>query len=158
MTPSPSTCRLDTPLDEASRLMNEAQCGTLVVLDHRGHPAGILTDRDLALEIGKASRHPCAVPASAAMASPMYTCSQDESVSDALDRMAEARVRRLPVLSSDGTLVGVLSIDDVVVWGVRHGGVARADLLRALRSICAAHERLVRTETPADETVAPLGA
>lgn len=151
MTPAPSTCRLDTPLDEISRLMNEGQCGTLIVLDHRGCPVGILTDRDLALEIGKTSRHPSEVPAADSMTSPMYTCSPDDGVRDALERMAAARVRRLPVLDTDGSLVGIVSIDDVVLWGARHRGVPRPELIRALRSICAAHDRLVRSTTLEDE-------
>lgn len=133
--------------------MNEAHCGTLIVLDHRGRPAGILTDRDLALAIGKTERAPSEVPAADAMSSPIYTCAPDESVSTALERMADARIRRLPVLNARGALVGILSIDDIVLWGVQDGGAARAELLRALRSIAAAHERLL-AETPTDQVVA----
>jgi CBS domain-containing protein len=157
MTPAPSTCRLDTPLDDASRIMSEACCGTLIVLDHRGIPAGILTDRDLALEIGKSARHPSDVRASEAMTSPMYTCAADDSVSTALERMAEARIRRLPVLGEDGALVGIVSIDDILLWGVQHGRVAREELLRALRSIGAAHDRLLNTETLDDPVAARPG-
>jgi CBS domain-containing protein len=147
MTPAPSTCRLDTPLDDASRLMNEAHCGTLVVLDNRGHPVGILTDRDLAISIGKTTRRASEVFARDAMTSPVHTCGPDESVMTALDRMSDARIRRLPVVDSNGALNGVVSIDDIVLWGVEHGGVARKPLMRALRTICSAHERLLSTET-----------
>jgi CBS domain-containing protein len=157
MTPAPSTCRLDTPLDDASRLMNEAHCGTLIVLDDRGHPDGILTDRDLALEIGRTTRHASQVHACEAMTCPMYTCEPDDSVTTVLKRMADARIRRLPVLDRDGALVGIVSIDDIVLWGVPHGGVVRGLVWRALRSLCAAHERLLRTDTSDDfVAVAPL--
>jgi hypothetical protein len=53
--------------------------------------------------------------------------------------MTEARVRRSPVVTSDGDLQGILSIDDIILWGVQHGGVTRKDLAPALRAICAAH-------------------
>jgi CBS domain-containing protein len=145
MTREPATCGLDTPLDQASRLMNEEHCGTLVVLNRRGHPVGILTDRDLALEVGKTSRPPSEIPAREAMTSPVQTCTPDDSLSAALERMAGATVRRLPVLSTTGALKGIVSIDDIVVWGLQHDGVTRKELLRALRAVCRAEEGLIRT-------------
>lgn len=146
MTREPSTCRLDTPLDEASRLMNEDHCGTLVVLNRRGHPAGIITDRDLALEVGKTSRPPSEILVREAMTSPVQTCTPDDSLSTALELMADATVRRLPVLSTTGALKGIVSIDDIVVWGLQHAGVTRKELLRALRAVCRAQEGLLRTD------------
>ena len=47
-----------TTLDEASRFMEENACGTLIVLDGAGRLAGILTDRDLALTIGRTESRP----------------------------------------------------------------------------------------------------
>jgi hypothetical protein len=43
-------------------------------------------------------------------------------------------------------LEGILSIDDIVLWGVQHGGVTRKELLHALRAVCATHDRLLRTD------------
>ena len=146
MTPKPSTCRLNTPLDEASRLMDEAHSGTLVVLDRRSHPVGIVTDRDLAMSIGKITRLPSEVLARDVMKSPLHVCTPDESLLTALERMANAQVRRLPVLGTRGALKGILSIDDIVLWGLQHDGVTRKELLRALRAVCAANESLLRTD------------
>ena len=140
MTQPPSTCRLETSLGMASRRMRETACGTLVVLDHRGRVAGILTDRDLAIAIGKTERNPAHISADEAMTRDVYTCSPDEHVPTALERMAEAKVRRLPVVTSDGDLHGLLSIDDIILWGVQHGGVSRKNLVRALRAICSSKE------------------
>jgi CBS domain-containing protein len=146
MTREPSTCGLDTPLDDASRLMNEGHCGTLVVLNRRGHPAGILTDRDLAMAIGRTASPASEIPVRDAMTSPVHTCTPEDSLSTALERMADATVRRLPVLSASGSLKGIVSIDDIVVWGLQHGGVTRKELLRALRAVCRAQEGLLRTD------------
>ena len=53
MSVPPQTCPATTPLTGASRMMAELGCGTLVVLDEYGALAGIVTDRDLALAIGR---------------------------------------------------------------------------------------------------------
>jgi CBS domain-containing protein len=87
MTPGPRTCTPDTPLDEASRLMNQAHCGTLVVVDRGGHCVGILTDRDLAIAIGKTAHHPSHVLARDAMTTPVLTCAPEDSLATALERM-----------------------------------------------------------------------
>jgi CBS domain-containing protein len=145
MTQPPSTCRLETSLGVASRRMSEKGCGTLAVVDHRGRLAGILTDRDLAIAIGKTNRNPSHVSAHEAMTRHVHTCSPDENLPAALERMTEARVRRLPVVASDGDLKGILSIDDIILWGAQHGGVARKELVRALRAICARYEPLLET-------------
>jgi CBS domain-containing protein len=146
MTANPFTCRLDTPLDEASRMMNEGHSGTLVVVNRRHHPAGILTDRDLAMAVGKTPRPPSEILVQEAMTSPVHTCTADDNLSTALERMASAEVRRLPVLDASGALTGIVSMDDVVVWGLHDGGVTRKELLRALRAVCGPQERLLRRD------------
>jgi CBS domain-containing protein len=139
MTKPPQTCRLETPLGIASRRMNEADCGTLAVLDHHGRVGGILTDRDLAMALGKTTHNAAHVTAEEAMTRHVHTCTPDETVKTALQRMTDFRVRRLPVIASDGDLQGMLSVDDIIMWGVEKGGVTRKDLVRALRSICSEH-------------------
>ena len=67
MTTPPQTCLLDTSLAIVSRRMKETGCGTLIVLDHRGKPAGMLTDRDLALAIGESKRNASHIAAHEAM-------------------------------------------------------------------------------------------
>jgi CBS domain-containing protein len=146
MTQPPSTCRLETSLGLASRRMAETACGTLVVLDHRERVVGILTDRDLAVAIGKTNRNPSHIPAPEAMTGNVHTCSPDENLPAVLERMAESKVRRLPVVTSEGVLQGILSIDDIILWGVQHGGVTRKGLVRGLRAICRAHEPQLQTE------------
>ena len=143
MTTPPQTCRLDTSLAIVSRRMKEKGCGTLIVLDQHGKPAGMLTDRDLALAIGESNRNASHIAAHEAMTEYVYTCSPDESLHTALERMSEARVRRLPVVTADGDLQGLLSLDDIALWAVKSGGVKRKELARAFAAICAAQEPLL---------------
>ena len=145
MTQPPQTCLLETPLAVASRQMEDTGCGTLVVLDDHDRVAGILTDRDLAIAIGKSDRHPSLITAQQAMTETVYTCSPDDRVSAALERMAGAKVRRLPVVTPDGDLKGMLSIDDITLWGVPDG-VTRKELVRALRTMSQARAPALQVE------------
>ncbi len=142
MTRPPCTCGPDFTLAEASRLMALEDRGTVVVVDRHDRVVGILTDRDLVLAIGKADANPARSPACEAMTSEVYTCSPDEELAAVLERMSDLRVRRLPVVAADGHVVGMLSIDDIVLWGVQSDGVTRKALVRALHSICESHQPL----------------
>ena len=66
--------------------------------------------------------------------------------------MSEARVRRLPVVATDGDLQGILSIDDVVLWGVKSGGATRKELARALAAICGARDPFLEIPSVDDVT------
>jgi CBS domain-containing protein len=146
MTRPPRTCGLETPLERASHLMANEGCGALAVVDARGRLAGILTDRDIVIAIGTSERPPSRITTDAAMTRNVHTCSPDDDVSDALEQMTTARVRRLPVVGAGGELEGLLSIDDVVLWGLGHDGVRPKALLRAMRAICAAHHPMFEPE------------
>lgn len=143
MTQPPELCRLDTSLTTASRRMRETGCGTLAVIDARGRLAGILTDRDLAMAVGMTPRDISRVPVDKAMSHRVHTCEPEDDVDVAMARMAAARVRRLPVVDSDGDVKGLISIDDIILWGVFQGGVTTQALTEALRAICS--PRSVRT-------------
>ena len=147
MTHPPTSCSPETSLDDASRRMAESPSGVLTVLGEGSRVVGILTDRDMALAISAIDGNPKHAPVADAMTRDVYTCSPDEKVSVALERMADAKVRRLPVVAANGALVGTLSIDDVILWGVNNDGVKPKELLRALRAICSAHEPLLQTES-----------
>lgn len=136
MTQPPHTCRLDTDLSTASRRMKEFDCGFLPVLDPHGRVTGVLTDRDIAIAVGDRRRSASHVLAREAMSSKVYTCLPDEDIHRVLTRMATWHLRRLPVVTADDDLMGVVSIDDIILWGVEQGGVSAKELAGALRAIC----------------------
>jgi CBS domain-containing protein len=129
------TCPATMPLIAASRRMADYGCGTLIVLDTYGALAGIVTDRDLALGSGRLDTKAATIDQ--VMTRKVHVCRQDDDVSSALETMKRHKVRRLPVLDADGDVCGVLSIDDVILWGLQDG-VALDEVIGVLRSICSA--------------------
>jgi CBS domain-containing protein len=148
MTQPPRTCRRETSLAVASRQMRALGCGTLAVLDSNGRLAGIVTDRDLAMAVGDTTRDPSRVAVDKAMTHRVHTCRPEDDLHAALARMTQARVRRLPVVDSDGDLKGIISIDDIALWGVQHGGVGLHEFTSALRSVCAPRTVALEASSP----------
>ena len=137
MTEPPQTCPRGMHLADASRRMRKTGCGTLIVLGPHGRIAGIVTDRNLALAVGDA---PDAgrLTLDQVMSRPVQTCGPDDHVGVALDRMAAFHVRRLPVVDENGDVKGLISIDDIVLWGLRTPGVSTQALVAALRALASA--------------------
>lgn len=137
MSAPPQTCRVGSDLATASRRMKQTATGMLVVFDGAGRLAGVVTDRDLALAIGSSARDDVRRrQVGEVMSSHVRTCDEQDDIHEALATMTAAHVRRLPVLSADGDLKGVLSVDDVILWAVRRSGVGATELVVALRRIC----------------------
>ena len=106
----------ETDVRTAVGEMRSRDCGFLPVLDEGGRVVGVLTDRDVALGAGDA--RPSERFVADIMTRAPYTCRIDETVAQVLHRMRERLVRRLPVVTAAGLLVGAISIDDLL-------GVAR---------------------------------
>ena len=136
MSAPPQICRAETDLATASRHMKQTATGMLVAFDGHGKIAGVVTDRDLALAIGTSRRDVRDRRVSDVMTGHVRSCHEQDNVHEALATMARAHVRRLPVLSADGDLKGVLSVDDIILWAVQGGGVTSTELVGALRRIC----------------------
>jgi CBS domain-containing protein len=99
---------------EAALRMTREEVGTLVVLDEARRPVGILTDRDVLVRCVAPGRDPATTRVADVMSAPVISVSEATPIEDALDRMRVKRVRRLPVVGAQGTLVGILSLDDVL--------------------------------------------
>jgi CBS domain-containing protein len=107
----------DTPVADAARLMREHHVGDLVVLDGRKGertPVGIVTDRDLVIEVIAAGVRPEDLTVGDVMSEELVTAREEEGLPDVIKRMRSKGVRRVPVVDSAGALVGILSVDDVI--------------------------------------------
>lgn len=137
MTTNVISCRKDTDLAAAAKLMVETRCGTLPVVDEHGRVAGIITDRDIAVAAATRHRNASHIAVYEAMSAHPATCLAKEDIGTALTIMEQRRVRRLPVLDGDGRLSGILSIDDIVLRGLDGpNGIPTAAFVEAMRRLC----------------------
>lgn len=115
MTKQVRTCLPEDSLERAAQLMWDYDCGSLPVCsgDEPWKAVGMITDRDIAM---CAMFHPKPLrelPVSEAMARNLRVCRPADSVEDAESVMRDAQLRRLPVVDSDGRIVGMISLADL---------------------------------------------
>ncbi|MGH7542633.1 MAG: CBS domain-containing protein [Gemmatimonadota bacterium] len=113
---------------QAARRMRKHHVGDLVVVDDREVPIGILTDRDLVVGPLAEGRDVDALTASEVMSRSLVVAAEEEGLDEALHRMRSKAVRRLPVVNSEGDLVGILTVDDVL-------GVLNEELSKVVRLV-----------------------
>ncbi len=102
---------------DAAKLMRQQHVGDVVVAEkHDGKcvPVGIVTDRDLIMEIVAPELDPSVITVSDIMTLDFSTMKQDAGVFEAIQYMREKAIRRLPVVDEDETLVGIVTYDDLV--------------------------------------------
>jgi CBS domain-containing protein len=103
----------ETTTREISRLLEEENVGSVIVTEDKT-PVGIVTDRDLALEVIGEGKDSATITAADVMTEDLFTVETDESIYDVLEGMRERGVRRVPVLE-DGELAGIVTLDDFLV-------------------------------------------
>lgn len=99
----------DLMVREVAARMRDQHVGCFPVCD-RGGVVGMITDRDLALRVYAEGRDPDATPVRDVMSREVIHCEAGDRLENALDIMARWKVRRLPVLSHDGQLVGLVTL------------------------------------------------
>jgi predicted transcriptional regulator len=102
---------------DAAQLMRMHHVGDLVVVEEkagRRHPVGIVTDRDIVVEVVAAGVTPDALKVGDIMGPEVATVRDGEGLFEALRHMRDKGVRRMPVVDRDGGLVGILTLDDLL--------------------------------------------
>jgi CBS domain-containing protein len=101
----------DMTLREAARMMGECDAGVLPVGEN-DRLVGMLTDRDIAIR-GIAEGKGPEAKVREAMTQEVRWCFEDDEAEDALQVMADEQIRRMPVLSREKRLVGIVSLGDL---------------------------------------------
>lgn len=104
----------DETVREAAHRMKNENVGCLVVVDG-GKPVGILTDRDIALEVLTRKLDPDALHVREIMHAPPITIDDKAPLRSAIQRMRSEAIRRLPVVDGSGALLGLVTADDVAL-------------------------------------------
>lgn len=111
MTPAPATIDAQASAVEAARLMASQDVGSLPVVDS-GNLVGMVTDRDLVLHILAKDVDPHQTTVATVCSENPVVVGPEDSLDDALQRMAREKVRRLPVVEEE-RLVGIVAQADV---------------------------------------------
>jgi CBS domain-containing protein len=102
---------------EAARTMRDEHVGFLIVVDEGDptrRPLGVITDRDIVLQICARDVDPKSVTAADIMSRQPLVATEADDLNEVLQAMRMAGFRRIPVLSASGTLTGVMAIDDAI--------------------------------------------
>ncbi len=111
MTREVATVSSDQTAQEAANFMLEGDAGSIPVTEG-DRLIGMITDRDIAVR-GVAKGHGPDTPVRELMSSGLICARADDDVEDVANRMAEAQVRRLPVIDESENLVGIVSLGDL---------------------------------------------
>ena len=108
----------ETTVAAAAQLMRRHHVGTVVVCDRAGGqrrvPVGIVTDRDIVVEVVSPGLRPDTITVGDIMVRQLVTVGEADGVLRALDIMRQRGLHRLPVVRKDGSLVGIVSTHDLV--------------------------------------------
>lgn len=115
MTQNPVCCLPTDTVSKAARLMKAEDVGSIPVIEDEQTMKliGIVTDRDLALQVVAAQRDSSSTHVADVMTYEVITCRAGDDVQRAVDAMAQHQLRRMPVVDADHRIVGIISQADV---------------------------------------------
>lgn len=107
----------DDTVADAAKLMRQHHVGDVVVVEERDGlniPVGIVTDRDLVVEIMATGLDPAVITVGDIMEQELVTVKESVGVFETIQYMRSKTVRRLPIVGGNGALVGILTLDDLL--------------------------------------------
>ncbi|MCC7079373.1 MAG: CBS domain-containing protein [Burkholderiales bacterium] len=107
----------ETTVAAAARTMRQYHIGDVIVTrleNGRRIPLGIVTDRDIVIGVVATDLAPNALTVGDIMSAELATAHEHEDVFEAVRRMRDKGVRRMPIVDAEGNLVGIVSIDDLI--------------------------------------------
>ncbi|MCB0618333.1 MAG: CBS domain-containing protein [Saprospiraceae bacterium] len=113
----PVVCPLDTPIQQAATIMSDQEVGSIIVVNDRRFPIGIVTDRDLRRQV-VTGQFGLQEPVDRIMSSPVITISPEITVADVQILMVKHQIHHI-CITEDGTaaspVIGVISEHDLLV-------------------------------------------
>jgi len=113
MTTNVTSVTTTAPIREAAAMMRDGDIGSLPVVEN-GRLVGIVTDRDIVVR-AIAEGADASTSISAAMTADVFSVRPDDFVFEAIRLMADKKVRRIPVVSDDGKLAGIIAMADIAL-------------------------------------------
>ncbi len=113
MTDDPCFCIEATTAVQLAQMMLEHDCGEIPVCDEQGRPIGVVTDRDICCRVVARGVDPRDVTAKECMTAPAITVLTTAAMDECCKLMAQYRIRRVPVVDTEGRLCGIVAQADV---------------------------------------------
>jgi CBS domain-containing protein len=117
MTKDPACCAPDDTVARAAKLMKTEDVGSIPVCESRQSRklVGIVTDRDLAVQVIAEGRNPNQTLVRDVMTKDPITCSTADDLDQVFDAMQSYQVRRIPIVDRNKELVGIISQADLAI-------------------------------------------
>jgi len=107
------TAEPDTPVPTVASMMEKEDVGAVIVVDGE-EPVGVITDRKIALSLQE-QEDAFEQTAEDIMTENLVSGTTMMTVFEVLDEMSEEDIRRFPIIDEDGSLAGIVTLDDLVV-------------------------------------------
>ena len=123
MTRDLRTVTADSRLEDAARLMRDADVGLIPVVDgtEARKLVGVISDRDIAVRVVAEGRDPAGATVREAMSGNVRSCTEGASVDEVMELMGRERIRRVPIVDERGALVGIVAQADIVTEAPNDG-------------------------------------
>lgn len=115
MTGNPKCCLPSDTVSTAAKMMRDENVGSIPVVEDQQSKnlIGIITDRDLALQVVANVCDSSSTKVADVMTRQVVTCRADDDLQVAMDAMSSHQLRRIPVVDSSNRIVGIISQADV---------------------------------------------
>jgi CBS domain-containing protein len=143
MTKDPKHCLPSDTAQRAAAIMREEHAGIVPVVDDAQSLkiVGVVTDRDLCMNVVAEGLDPKTVPIERCMTTKVVSCTSNDSVDRVTELMRENQIRRIPVVGEQHELVGIVALADVVE--------------RATPKATQTHDTLKKVSAPTDDPSKP---
>jgi CBS domain-containing protein len=129
-------CTPKMNLAAAAEILWKAGVGALPVVEE-GRVLGIITDRDISIALGTRNAKAAEVFVKEVALPKVFYCAAEDDIHVALGTMKAQKVRRLPVIDNKGALLGILCLDDIVLYAEeKAAALTYADVIETLQAIC----------------------
>ncbi len=109
------TATAEMTVREAARRMATRKVGALVVVDAKGRPIGMVTDRDITTKVVAFGKNPARIRIGSLVRRAPVVIDEGAGIADATRQLARTGVRRLPVVDGAGEVIGIISLDDLMI-------------------------------------------
>lgn len=108
-------CNTECSIKDATQIMQDLNCGAVPIVNENQEPIGMVTDRDIALHTILDNKNPKTNKISEFMSKPVITCLENEDIDNAIQKMKDNKIRRIPVVDEKNKITGIISLGDIAV-------------------------------------------